>query len=118
MDPQTLSPLARTVAAELDTRVPPDRCATMAEVRAGVDALDRALVALVAERQGYMAAAARIKPDREAVRDEARIADVLAKVGAAAGRAGLDPAIAEPVWRTLIERCIAYEFGEYDRLRG
>ena len=118
MDPETLSPLARTVAAELEARVPPDRCQAMAEVREGVDALDRALVALLAERQGYMAAAARIKPDRSTVRDEARIEDVLDKVGAAAAEAGLDPAISEPVWRTLIERCIAYEFGEYDRLRS
>ena len=113
-----LSPLARTVVAELEVRVPPERCTTMAEVRAGVDALDRALVAVLAERQGYMAAAARIKPDREAVRDEARIDDVLRKVGAAAADAGLDPAIAGPVWRMLIDRCIAFEFGEYDRLRG
>ena len=112
-----LSPLARHVAAELEVRVPPDQCETMAEVRAGVDALDRALVAIVAERQRYMAAAARIKPHREAVRDEARIDDVLRKVGAAAAEAGLEPMIAGPVWRMLVDRCIAYEFGEFDRLR-
>ena len=113
-----LSPLARQVSAELEVRVPPDRCETMAEVRAGVDALDRALVAIVAERQRYMAAAARIKPDRGAVRDEGRIDDVLRKVGTAAAEAGLDPMIAGPVWRLLIDRCIAYEFGEFDRLRA
>jgi isochorismate pyruvate lyase len=89
----------------------------MAEVRAGVDALDRALVALLAERQRYMEAAARIKPDRGVVRDEARIADVLAKVLAAAEREGLSPAIAEPVWRELMERCIAHEFERFDALR-
>ena len=32
--------------------------------------------------------------------------------------AGLSPAIAEPVWRTLIDRCIAHEFGVWDRTRG
>ena len=118
MDADALSPLARRVAAEVEVRVPPDACETMAEVRAGVDALDRALVALMAERQRYMAAAARIKPDREAVRDEARIDDVLRKVGAAAAEAGLEPLIAGPVWRMLVDRCIAYEFGEFDRLRA
>ncbi|HEX8569070.1 MAG TPA: chorismate mutase [Caulobacteraceae bacterium] len=118
MDPDALSPLARQVAAELEVRVPPDRCETMGEVRAGVDALDRALVAIVAERQRYMGAAARIKPDREAVRDEARIDDVLRKVGSAAVEAGLDPMIAGPVWRMLVDRCIAYELGEFDRLRS
>ncbi|MDP1736292.1 MAG: chorismate mutase [Caulobacter sp.] len=90
----------------------------MAEVRQGVDALDRALVALLAERQGYMDAAARIKTDRHVVRDTARIEDVVAKVKAAAREAGLSEAIAEPVWRTLIDRCIAYEFGVWDRLRS
>lgn len=89
----------------------------MGDVRAGVDAIDRALVALLAERQGYMDAAARIKADRGVVRDTARVEEVVARVRAAARQAGLSEAIAEPVWRTLIDRCIAYEFGVWDRLR-
>ena len=117
MDADAPSPPARQLLAGLDARVPPERCETMAEVRAGVDALDRALVALMAERQRYMTAAARIKPDRETVRDEARIEEVLHKVAAAAAEAGLEPAIAGPVWRILIEGCIAYELREFDRLR-
>jgi isochorismate pyruvate lyase len=103
---------------KLDARPAPADCETMADVRRGVDALDRALVALLAERQGYMDAAARIKPDRSAVRDEARIEDVVAKVKAAAREAGLSEAIAEPVWRTLVDRCIAYEFAAWDRRRA
>ena len=101
----------------LDERPAPADCATMAEVRQGVDALDRALVALLAERQRYMDAAARIKADRSAVHDAARIEDVVAKVKACARREGLSEAIAEPVWRTLIDRCIAYELERWDALR-
>jgi isochorismate pyruvate lyase len=52
------------------------------------------------------------------VRDEARIEDVVAKVKAAARAAGLSEAIAEPVWRTLIERCIAHEFEIWDSTRA
>ncbi|WP_242918053.1 chorismate mutase [Caulobacter sp. CCUG 60055] len=89
----------------------------MAEVRQGVDALDRALVRLLVERQGFMDAAARIKQDRNVVHDRARIEDVVAKVKAAAREAGLSEAIAEPVWRTLIDRCIAYEFNAWDQLK-
>jgi len=103
---------------KIDARTPPEACATMAEVRQGVDALDRALVVLLAERQRYMDAAARIKSDRSVVHDDARIEDVVAKVLAAAGPAGLSADIAEPVWRTLIDRCIAHEFGVFDRTRG
>ena len=102
----------------IDPRVSPEEAATMAEVRHGVDALDRALVALLAERQRYMDAAARIKPSRDVVHDDARIEDVVAKVLAAAAPAGLSPDIAEPVWRTLIDRCIAHEFQTWDRTRG
>ena len=101
----------------VDARVDPAECRSMAEVRQGVDALDRALVALMAERQRYMDAAARIKPNRDAVFDQARIDDVVAKVLKAAEPAGLSPDIAEPVWRLLIDRCIAHEFATYDRTR-
>jgi isochorismate pyruvate lyase len=100
-----------------DPRPAPADCATMADVRVGVDALDRLLVTVLAERQRYMDAAARIKADRAAVRDNARVEDVVAKVKAAAREAGLSEDIAEPVWRTLIERCIAHEFGVWDALR-
>lgn len=100
-----------------DGRIAPADCSTMAEVRQGVDALDRALVRLLAERQSYMDAAARIKKDRAAVRDEARIEEVVAKVKAEARAQGLSEAIAEPVWRLLIERCIAYEFEAWDATR-
>lgn len=101
-----------------DERPAPADCRTMAQVRQGVDALDRALVALLAERQRYMDAAARIKTDRAAVRDLARVEDVVAKVKAFAREAGLSEAIAEPVWRTLIDRCIAYEFDRWDAIRS
>jgi isochorismate pyruvate lyase len=93
----------------IDDLVVPEACQTMAEVRVGVDELDRILVHLLARRQRFMDAAARIKPEFGHVRDEARIEDVVQKVLIAAKTEGLSPAIAEPVWRELIEQCIAYE---------
>lgn len=95
----------------------PEACETMTDVRAGVDEVDRMLVALIARRQGYMDAAARIKPSRDVVRDEARIREVLAKVKSEAARKGLSWGIAEPVWRELMERCIAHEFDVWDATR-
>jgi isochorismate pyruvate lyase len=102
----------------IDERPLPADCTTMDEVRQGVDALDRALVAMLAERQRYMDAAARIKQDRDAVRDNARVEDVVAKVKAEARKLGLSEEIVEPVWRTLVERCIAYEFEVWDKTRA
>jgi len=95
----------------------PNNCRTMADVRQGVDALDRELVRLLVKRQAYMQAAARIKQDRDTVYDAARIEEVVSKVLAEAQIQGLSREIAEPVWRKLIERCIAFEFDEWDALR-
>ena len=95
----------------------PEDCMTMIDVREGVDELDRELVRLLVTRQGYMHAAARIKPNRDAVYDSPRIEDVVAKVLTEAKDKGLSADIAEPVWRKLIERCIAHEFSVYDATR-
>lgn len=89
----------------------------MAEVRAGVDGVDRQIVALIALRFGYMDAAARIKPDRNAVRDEWRKADVKAKADAAAVAAGLDRALVSRLYEDLIETSISYELNAFDRFR-
>lgn len=101
--------------ADETARAPQD-CQTMAQLRAEIDRLDRVLVRLVAERQGYIERAAEIKAERAAVHDAARIEDVVSKVLAAARQCGLSPGIAEPVWRVLIERSIAHEFECFDRI--
>lgn len=101
----------------IDARTAAEDCAEMSEVRQGIDALDRALVALIAERTRYMDAAARIKTERDRVRDPARIEDVVAKVKAEAARLGAPTDLVEPVWRELIERSIAYELVAWDDLR-
>ncbi|HEV2653208.1 MAG TPA: chorismate mutase [Rhizomicrobium sp.] len=90
------------------------QCRTMADVRAEIDRLDRALVKLLAERQSYIERAAEIKTDRNVVHDQGRIDDVVAKVLASARREGLSAEIAEPVWRMLVDRCIAHEFAMFD----
>ena len=90
-------------------------CTTMAEVRAGVDQVDRELVALLARRFAYMDAAARIKPDRAAVRDEARKAQVITNVRSHARDAGLPEEPLAGLWDQLVEASIAYEFEAFDR---
>lgn len=99
------------------TKLPSD-CATMAEVRAGVDATDRALMALLDRRFGYMRAAARIKPSRDSVRDEGRKAAVIAAARADAEARGLPADAIGELWERLVEASIAYEFGEWDRIRA
>ncbi|QDP20192.1 chorismate mutase [Sphingomonas xanthus] len=96
----------------------PADCQTMTDVRAGVDDVDRRIVALLRRRFGYMDAAARIKPDRSAVRDEWRKADVKTKVDAEAGRLGVDRALTARLYEDLIESSIAHELAQFDQIRS
>ena len=89
----------------------------MEEVRRGVDAVDTQLMALLERRFAYMRAAARIKTEREAVRDEARKAKVVAKARQQARAAGLPDREIGALWEQLVEASIAYEFEEWDRIR-
>ena len=95
----------------------PADCTDMTQVRAGVDDVDRQIVALLERRFGYMDAAARIKPDRGAVRDEWRKADVKAKADAAAAEAGVDRELVARLYEDLIETSIAHELGRWDLIR-
>ena len=90
----------------------------MTEVRAGVDAVDRDLIALLKRRFGYMDAAARIKPERGQVRDEARKAQVIANVRAHARTAGIPEEPVAELWDRLIEASIAYELVKFDKIRA
>lgn len=101
-----------------DTTLSPADCTTMVEVRAGVDALDRQMVALLATRFGYMRAAARIKPSRDAVRDEARKASVIAAAVAEAEAQGVPAEVVADIWERLVEGSIAYELAEWDGIKS
>ena len=90
-------------------------CTTMTEVRAGVDALDRELVALLARRFAYMDAAARIKPERGHVRDEARKAQVIDNARQAASEAGIPDGLVPRIYELLVEASIAYEIDRFDQ---
>lgn len=96
----------------------PESCTTMPEVRCGVDATDRELMALLDRRFGYMRAAARIKTDRGVVRDEARKAEVIANARKDADNRGLPADKIEQIWDLLVETSIAYELAEWDRIRA
>lgn len=97
--------------------VDPDQCEAMHEVRGGVDALDAQIVDLLARRFAYMRAAARIKRERDAVRDEMRKAQVIENAKERATEAGIPEHIVTEIWELLVERSIAYELEEWDRRR-
>ena len=66
----------------------------------------------------YIEAAARIKPDRAAVRDQWRIDDVIAKAKAQARKVDFPEELAEAVYATLVEGSIQHEDRRYVSERG
>lgn len=98
-------------------RVLPADCTNMAEVRLGIDRLDEQIVALLSERFRYMEAAARIKPDRALVRDEARKAEVIGNARRIAAREGSPADIVAELYERLVEGSIGYELERFDAVR-
>jgi isochorismate pyruvate lyase len=85
-------------------------CTTMEEVRAEIDRVDAALVALLAERTAYIDRASDLKPALGLpARIEDRVEEVVVKVRVRAEAEGFDPALAEALWRRLIDWSIARE---------
>lgn len=92
-----------------------EQCRDMRQVRAGIDAIDRELVMLLAKRSRYIEAAARIKTARGQIHDDARIADVLAKTSRSAECVNAPVAIVEATMRALIDASINHEYTAFDK---
>ena len=90
-------------------------CASLAEVRQNIDRIDHAMVALMAEREKYVAEAGRFKKDPAAVGAPARVEAIIAKVRADATAQGLDPVVAEKTWRAMISAFEDFERAEWTR---
>jgi isochorismate pyruvate lyase len=90
---------------------------SLPEVRARIDVIDGELVRLLAQRQGLVRAAASFKADDQAVRAPDRVAQVITSVRERARAAGLEPAVAEAVWRAMIGAFIELELAEHAKTR-
>jgi chorismate mutase-like protein len=98
--------------------VPAPACATLDEVRAAIDDIDARIVALLAERRGYVLQAARFKASPEAVRVPAREAQVLSNVKALAYRAGIEPDLVETLYRQMIDGFVRIEVAKHPARRA
>ena len=97
------------------TSLPPME--TMTDVREQVDRIDSEIIALMAQRFACMDAAARIKQDRNVVRDETRKAAVLQNVKKLAEEARIPVPAMAAIWEMLVETSISYELQKWDQLR-
>lgn len=94
----------------------PDRCGSMEELRALIDALDAELVERLAFRAACIDRAVELKRTIGwPARIDTRVEEVVARVRAQAAINGLDADLVERLWRELIEWSIAREEAELGR---
>ncbi|AVO39634.1 chorismate mutase [Pukyongiella litopenaei] len=94
----------------MSTLTAPRDCPTMQALRTQIDRLDKDLVAMLALRARYIDRAAELKPGEGLPANiPDRVDAVLDNVRASADGAGLDPDLAEQVWRLLIGWAIERE---------
>ncbi len=85
----------------------------LTRIRKNIDDLDSMIITLLAKRADLVSAAGRLKKNEQGVRDPKRVEQVIEKVRGKAGAAGLDPAIAEEIYRTIIGCFIRKELQEF-----
>lgn len=89
---------------------PPDSCKNMSELRAAIDILDAELIKLLAKRADYIDRATVLKTaEGLPARIDHRVEYVAMRARENAELNGLDPDLAENLWRQLIEWSIARE---------
>lgn len=93
-----------------DIKAPID-CENKRDVRAALDQLDSALIALFAERHQYVMRMAQLKTDTHEARDPERIEAIITRLRGEALALDLDEDQAELIWRTLIDWNINFEKG-------
>lgn len=99
-----------------DTKI--HHCSSLAEVRTHIDALDTRIVALLAERSGYVRQAGRLKDKLEQIVDQPRIEAIIARVRSQAREHGAPEAVMEATYRAMIAAFIAFERDEFVRLHS
>lgn len=91
----------------------PEDCESVEDVRRGIDALDREIVALIGRRARYVEAAACFKRDESGVRAPERQRAMFAERRGWAEEEDLDPDVIEKLYRDLIDYFVAREMDRW-----
>ena len=87
----------------------PSDCASIDEVRAEIDRIDRNIISLIGERAGYVHAAARFKSSEADVAAPDRQKSMFAARRRWAADADLDPDVIEKLYRDLVAYFVVRE---------
>lgn len=92
-----------------DDSKPPEECRTLDEIRAGMDALDREIIRILAQRVAYVKAAAKFKTSSADVAAPDRVQKVLDTRRDWAIAAGLDGDVVRALYRDIVTYCVGEE---------
>jgi isochorismate pyruvate lyase len=91
------------------TPLPPDACQSLEEIREGMDAIDRQIIALLAQRVAYVKAAAKFKTSAADVAAPDRVQKVLDTRRDWAQEAGLDGGVIRDLYGDIVSYCVGEE---------
>jgi isochorismate pyruvate lyase len=94
--------------------IPPEQCVNLDEIRAGMDAIDREIVSLIASRVAYVRKAAGFKTSSANVAAPERVAAVLKTRRQWAEAAGLNGGVIESLYRDLVTYCVSEEHRQWE----
>ena len=100
------------------TPKPPAECGSLDEVRAGMDEVDRQIIALITKRVGYVREAAKFKTSVENVAAPERVEAVLKTRRAWAEAAGLDGEAIERLYRDLVAYSVSEEHKRWHQMNA
>lgn len=94
---------------------PPDDCASLQEIRAEIDRIDREVIAAFGQRFAYVKAAARFKTSEDTVKASDRFAAMLQQRREWAEEEGLNPDVIERLYRDLVTHFIEEELKQWQQ---
>jgi isochorismate pyruvate lyase len=83
------------------------------EIRQAIDAIDSEIIGLLSKRGNLVSEAGMLKRDEQSVQDPERVQHVINRVKAVAVKTGLEPAIAERIYRTVTDCFINKELQKF-----
>jgi len=89
------------------------QCTTLGEARSEIDSVDKEIVELIAKRNEYIKQIAHFKNSVEEVKEEERIADVIAHVREQAISLGLSPNLINDLYVRMIDEMVESEISEF-----
>ena len=89
-----------------------EKCDSLEQAREKIDAIDIALIELIAARQFYVAQAVRFKKSVQDVQAPELVEQVIARVRAHAETVGINADVVEQLYRAMIQQFIQRELKE------